>query len=183
MIYFWREKNALRLADRFKVYDPSREELENELVLKVEQKLSRIDVVFDAGARAEYYEKDKKPKKSLAGLNEKQIQQLLGTRVAVDFLQLCFDLADFYGVDKNFTYNAENLSVEKLKKKVKTVVESLKSKNKSKEDRKMRIENLFGCARELASLCDVSWEEVETEQLKKEEEEGSFVKGKYVDYE
>ena len=68
MVYFWREKNADKCAEKWKIVKPTREELGKELILKVEQKLSRIDVVFNKTARLEYYTTDKKPKKSLEGL-------------------------------------------------------------------------------------------------------------------
>ena len=181
MKYFWREKNAKSCAGQAKIVEPTREELEQELILKVEQKLSRIDVVFDPKAREQYYLTDKKPKKNLDGLSEKEIVGLLGKRVAVDFLQLCFDLADFYGLNKNFVTKPEKVTVEELKIKVKSVVENLQ--NGRKGEKKMQVEKLFGCARDMASLCDTSWEDVETLQAEKEVEEGSFYQGKYVIFE
>ncbi len=36
MIYFWREKNAGKCADKGKIIEPTREQLEKELILKVE---------------------------------------------------------------------------------------------------------------------------------------------------
>ena len=178
MIYFWREKNADKCAGKGKIVEPTREQLEEELILKVEQKLSRIDVVFDCNAREEYYLTDKKPKKRLDGMSEKEIVQLLGRKLAVDFAQLSFDLSDFYGFDKNFDVMVEATSVQAVKEKVVSILESLKKKDNRRM--KMQIENLFGCAREIAKLSDASWEDVEALRCEREENEGSFFRGKYV---
>lgn len=178
MVYFWREKNATRCAGKARIVEPTREELEKELILKLEQKLNRIDAVFDAKAREECFWADKKPKKNLDGMSEKEIIRLLGKNLAVDFLQLCFDFADFYELSKNFKSKDEKVGIVDLKRKVETILENLKGGRK--EDLKMQIENLFGCSRETASLCDASWESVESLQVEKEEEQGSFLHGKYV---
>ena len=99
MKYFWREKNAIMCIGKFQVFEPTVQELEKELILKFEQKLNRINIIFDKNARKAYYQQDKKPKQDITGLTEKQIQQKLGLRVVVDFFQLIKDLCNFYEID------------------------------------------------------------------------------------
>ena len=177
MVYFWREKNADKCAEKWKIVKPTREELGKELILKVEQKLSRIDVVFNKTARLEYYTTDKKPKKSLEGLSEKQIINLLGTRVSVDFAQLYFDFCDFYGFEKQEVKNEfENLNVSDLKIEVGEIISDLKNG----KDLVFSVQKLLMTAKQIANLCGATWKDVCFLREQKEEEEGSFFKGKYV---
>lgn len=178
MRYFWREKNADKFLGRFKVERPDRQSLERELILKLEQKLGRLDVVFDKEAREKYYQNDPKPKKSLEGLTEKEIVRLLGTNLAVDFLQLCFDFCDFYGFDKLFESSAKGLTLGEVKGNLNRIIEDLKNGTNKEE----QMENLFGCAVETAGLSDAMWEDVEALRSEKEEDEGTFFNGKYVDF-
>ena len=179
MVYFWREKNAENCAEKWKVVEPTREELGKELVLKVEQKLGRIDVVFDRVKRLEYYTTDKKPKKSLDGLSEKQIINLLGTRVSVDFAQLYFDFCDFYGFEKQEVKNEfESLNVSDLKIEVEKIIKDLKNG----KDLAFSVQKLLMTAKQIANLCGAKWRDVCSLREQKEEEEGSFFKGKYVFY-
>lgn len=177
MVYFWREKNAEKCAGKCKVVEPTREELGKELILKVEQKLSRIDVVFDKTARLEYFTTDKKPKKSLEGLSEKQIINLLGTRVAVDFAQLYFDFCDFYGLEKQDVKNEfENLDEGNLKIEVGKIINDLKNgKNLD-----FSVQKLLMTAKQIAKLCGATWRDVCLLREQKEVEEGSFFRGKFV---
>ena len=51
MRYFWREKNAEKCVGKYEVKTPTKKELEKELIAKLEQKIDKIDAVFNKNAR------------------------------------------------------------------------------------------------------------------------------------
>ena len=54
MRYFWREKNAEKCVGKYEVKTPTKKELEKELIAKLEQKIDKIDAVFNKNARIGY---------------------------------------------------------------------------------------------------------------------------------
>ena len=183
--YFWREKNADKFVGRYEVIVPTKEELEKELILKFEQKLGRIDIIFDKNAREKYYREDKKPKEiKLEGLTEEEIQQKIGLNVVVDFLQVVYDFSKFKGVNfeillsKNFK-TPRKRSAEKIKSSIQKTIEDLKAKNNVNE----ALLQIYFSSRALAKLLKLDFGEVYKKQQEKQEVQGNFLNGKYVIFE
>ena len=99
MRYFWREKNANYYVGKNKVIVPNKQELFEELVKKFEEKLEMINVIFNQEKRSEYLAK--KNKILPEGISEVAIQQKIGTRVIVDFLQLIEDVCELKDININ----------------------------------------------------------------------------------
>lgn len=177
--YFWREKNALFCMDKAKVYNPSPEELERELVKKLAQKVDRIDVIFDKKAREEYYKNDKKPKElKLESYTESELQALLGTQYLADFLQVLCDLCDFYKIDRNL----QKIDCQNDKEIIKAIISQSVIELQCKQNIKENLQKVAGAVAMLADMLNLSHEMLEEKRIEKEKKQGSFLKGKYVEF-
>ena len=162
--YFWREKNANIYVGKNEVVDPNKEELFDELVKKNEEKLQMLNVIFDKGKRIEYL--TKKSKTIPIGTPEIAVQQKIGTRVIIDFLQLIYDICELKGLKQNFSYE--------FILRTKEAIEELK--NKTNDSLVLIHKNIMS----LIGILSLSYNNLEQERQKIEEKEGSFLKGKFV---
>ena len=170
--YFWREKNANIYVGKNEVVDPNKEELFDELVKKNEEKLQMLNVIFDKGKRIEYL--TKKSKTIPIGTPEIAVQQKIGTRVIIDFLQLIYDICEFKGLKQNFSYEFILRTKEEIYNSIKLAIEELK--NKTNDSLVLIHKNIMS----LIGILSLSYNNLEQERQKIEEKEGSFLKGKFV---
>lgn len=177
MRYFWRERNALSCAGKGIISNPTKKELEKELILKLWQKLDRIEIIFDINARRKYWEQDKKPKKfKLEDYSEEELQQMIGMNVVVDFLQLIHDLCQFYSVSFNsFKRQPQNLDIEGIKVALKENIGLVGSKNTE-----ITLSNIYNLILSLMKILNLNYDIVENKRLEKEKNQGNFYNGKYV---
>lgn len=182
MRYFWREKNAEKCVGKYEVKTPTKKELEKELIAKLEQKIDKIDAVFNKNARIGYYRKQNKTMPDFSKYTEKQIQQKLGARLVVDFLQLSKDLCDFYDIDSVTVIEVKNaLSYSDIKSKETKAVQMLKSYIKNNTNPFSEVIFLIDeGAWNLAKLLNLTKDEIFQLFHKVNEKEGSFFNGKYV---
>ena len=176
--YFWREKNADSCKGKGQIILPTREELERELILKLEQKLGRMALIFDKEARMEYFLKDKKPKRiKIDDLSEEEIQRVLGKNVIIDFLQVLMDLCNFYEIDFNTLSSCpQKIAKEGISAKIKENIDNLLSNKKIKQS----IEQIYTANIALANLLKLDLNDIEKQRKIIEQKEGCFFKGKYV---
>ena len=177
--YFWREKNADLFLGKNEVILPTREELEEELVKKLAQKVERLIMIYNKKARELYFSKDEKANDiKLENLSEKEIQKIIGFNVAVDFLQLIKDLCLFYNikVEKPLKGNQIANSFEELATDIYKQIENLLKKTQVVDS----IQAIYNSIFTLSEMLDLSFNEIEEQQIKREEKQGSFYKGKYV---
>ena len=107
-----------------------------------------------------------------------RVQQKIGTRVIVDFLQLIYDLTKVIEVGFNFNIQVRDEVTEKeIKENIEKNVFSLK------ENTIVKLEEIYINIFELSKLLDLNFNELENERKVIEEKEGSFYKGKYVVFE
>lgn len=170
--HFWREKNANYYLDKNEVIIPTNEELFEELVKKFVEKLQMINVIFDKEKRNEYL--SKKNKSIPEETPEIAIQQKIGTRVIVDFLQLTKDMSELKNYNLNFSYEKKDIGKDDIYKSIEIAINNLQYKT---EDSLMKIHKNIGY---LIHLLSLSYDKIEEERQRVEEKEGSFLKGKIV---
>lgn len=170
---FWREKNADYYLDKAKVIVPNKEELYESIIEKFEEKIFMLDVIFDESARSKYL--IEKSKEIPVGTSIFEIQQKIGIRVIVDFLQLINDLSQFIG--RKVSVNEIEItkcSAKEIKENIAKYVLSLK------ENTVAKLEKIYINILCLSKLLKLDFRELEKERIVIEEKEGSFYKGKYV---
>ena len=175
--YFWREKNAYSCAESGQVIDPTREELEQELVLKLVQKLNRSTLIFDKQARTNYLANQTQSRIKIENLSEEEIQREVGKNVIVDFVQVLMDLCRFYEIDFNFlSQGSQKMTKEEVYAKIKRSIDNLLLKKKVKQS----IEQIYLANIALADLLKLNLADIEKQRAFIEQSEGNFFKGKYV---
>lgn len=173
---FWREKNADCYLGKAKIIVPNKEELYESIIEKFEEKLFMIDVIFDESARSKYLVE--KNKIIPEGTPLIKIQQKIGTRVIIDFLQLIKDLTQFLG--RTITINENEINeccAKEIKENIAKYVSLLK------ENTITKLEKIYTNILSLSKLLKLDFSELEKERIVVEEKEGSFYKGKYVFFE
>lgn len=175
--YFWREKNADSCVGKGQIILPTSEELERELILKLDQKLGRMTFIFDKKAREEYF-KLKKPKRiNIENLSEEETQRVVGKNVIVDFMQIIMDLCGFYKIDiKTLKNKDQTMEKEEIFAKIKEGIDNLLLKKKINPS----IEIIYNCNVALANMLGLDLNDIEMQRKAVEQKEGSFLKGKYV---
>ena len=176
MRYFWREKNALSCIGKGKIINPTKEELGEELILKLWQKLDRVEIIYNKDARRKYWEQDEKPKKiKLEDYSEKKLQQLIGMNVVVEFLQLIHDLCQFNKIDFNaLKKQPQNLNFNEVKQELRINIEKIDG------NIKIALNNILNIILSLINLLNLNYDIVEKKRLEKEKKQGNFYNGKYV---
>lgn len=170
--YFWREKNANNFIGKCNIVVPTSDELFEEIIKKFEEKLEMIDVIFDKTKRNEYL--SKKNKTIPKGTPEFVIQQKIGSRVVIDFLQLVKDLCNLKNIKIDFPNIANSKSKEEIYLSMKNAISNLKTI--IKDSLVIIYENILN----LTNILSLNYETLEAERQKVEEKEGSFYKGKIV---
>lgn len=169
---FWREKNANSFIGKCNIIAPTSDELFEEIIKKFEEKLEMIDVIFDKAKRNEYLSKKNNaiPKET----PELVIQQKIGLRVIVDFLQLVKDLCKLKNIKIDFPNLASHKNKEEIYLSMKNAISNLKTSTKNSF--LIIYENTLN----LTNILSLNYEMLEAERQKIEEKEGSFYKGKIV---
>lgn len=170
--YFWREKNANKFIEEFTVISPTKQELLDEIVKKFYEKLEMINVIFDNTKRNEYL--SKKSKTIPEGTPEIVIQQKIGTRVIIDFLQLIKDMCELKNLHLNLSDTNSNKNKEEI---IISIQSSIKNVKKQSQESLVQI---FYNIMNLINLLSLNYDKMECERQKVEEKEGSFYKGKFV---
>ena len=170
--HFWREKNANYYKNTNEVVVPSEQELYEEIKSKFNEKLNMISVIFDKSKREEYL--TKKNKKIPEGTPELVIQQKIGTRVIVDFLQLVKDMADLKKLSIKVEDNTNFNSHEQIQKSIKLHISNLDF------NIEMSLKGIYSSIINLIEILSLNVDDLETERQRIEEKEGSFFKGKIV---
>ena len=170
--HFWREKNANNFIEKCDIVVPTSDELFEEIIKKFEEKLEMIDVIFDKIKRNEYL--SKKNRTILKETPELVIEQKIGSRVVIDFLQLIKDLCNLKNIKINFPNIASSKSKEEIYLSMKNAIFNLKTN--TKDSLIIIYENILN----LTNILSLNYEMLEVERQKVEEKEGSFYKGKIV---
>lgn len=170
--YFWREKNASIFIDKHEIIMPNKKELFVELVEKLEEKLQMINVIFEKEKRQEYL--TKKNKTTQKGMSELVIQQKIGTRVIIDFLQLIYDICKLKEIQIYFSYKQTSQTKEGIYNSIKTSIKNLQ------KDLENNLIIIYTSIMSLIKILSISYNKIEEERLKIEEKEGSFFNGKIV---
>ena len=172
--YFWREKNAEFQIGKFEVVAPTSEQLFDELVKKIYEKIEMIDVIFDENQRRFYLRK--KGKIIDDNIPEIVIQQKIGTRVIVDFLQLVKDVCELKSIKVKSTCRHNKIEKEKIKLTLENAILELKTNDRIE----IGIDLIYDVILSLAETLSLKYEVLEMERQKVEDLEGSFYNGKYV---
>jgi len=171
---FWREKNANSNIGKAEVVIPNKQELTDSIINKFEEKLLMIDVIFDESARNKYLKE--KNKIIPEGTPIIKIQQKIGARVVIDFLQLIKDWSLLKEIDFKLEINKNDKIVNKEE-----IIEVLrKGINQLKDNTEKGLYSIFNEINDLIILLKLNYEELENERKVIEEREGSFYKGKFV---
>jgi hypothetical protein len=171
---FWREKNADYYIGKEEVTIPNKQELTDSIINKFEEKLLMIDVIFDESARNKYLKE--KNKTIPEGTPLIKIQQKIGTRVVVDFLQLIKDYSLLKEIDLKLEFNKN----DKIFNKEEITKGLRKSINELRNDVEEGLHYIFKDINNLIILLDLKYDELENERKVIEEKEGNFYKGKFV---
>lgn len=180
MVYykFLREKNA-DYFDKNLVTIPSKENLKQELVKKMEEKISMFDVVFDKFARDVYLKS--KNKTIPNDVSESEIQKTIALRVVVDYFDLIYSLAKVENINKEKLFNHNNIfeNIKHIKHRIFKTLFLLKQKETTEEllCEFMRLIMSFANYFEF----DIKLIDEELENINKKE--GSFYDGKIVKFE
>lgn len=131
-----------------------------------------IDVIFDKIKRNEYLSKKNRtiPKET----PELVIEQKIGSRVVIDFLQLVKDLCNLKNIKIDFPNFVSPKSKEKIYLSIKNAISNLKIS--TKDSLIIIYENILS----LTKILSLNYDIIENERQKVEEKEGSFYKGKIV---
>ena len=131
-----------------------------------------IDVIFDKIKRNEYL--SKKNRTILKETPELVIEQKIGSRVVIDFLQLVKDLCNLKNIKIDFPNFVSPKSKEKIYLSIKNAISNLKIS--TKDSLIIIYENILS----LTKILSLNYDIIENERQKVEEKEGSFYKGKIV---
>ena len=131
-----------------------------------------IEIIFDKAKRNEYLSKKNKtiPKET----PELVIQQKIGSRVIVDFLQLAKDLCKLKNIKIDFSNLASHKNKEEIYLSMKNAISNLKTSTKNS------LLIIYENTLNLTNILSLNYEMLEAERQKIEEKEGSFYKGKIV---
>lgn len=179
MIYkFFREKNALSLKDKQEVISLDDDQIINELLKKMEEKISMIDVIFDKFARDVYLKN--KNKTIPENVAEIDIQKKISIRVLVDYFDLIYSFAKLREIDKDKLFNNNDIfkNMNHLKNRLFKAIYLLKTKNDFEE----ALKDLMSIVMSLANHFEIGKDLIEKELEKVNEKEGSFLNGKLVKY-
>ncbi len=131
-----------------------------------------IEIIFDKAKRNEYL--SKKNKTIPKGTPELVIQQKIGSRVIVDFLQLVKDLCKLKNIKIDFPNLASHKNKEEIYLSMKNAISNLKTSTKNS------LLIIYENTLNLTNILSLNYEMLEAERQKIEEKEESFYKGKIV---
>ena len=131
-----------------------------------------IEIIFDKAKRNEYL--SKKNKTIPKGTPELVIQQKIGSRVIVDFLQLAKDLCKLKNIKIDFSNLASHKNKEEIYLSMKNAISNLKTSTKNS------LLIIYENTLNLTNILSLNYEMLEAERQKIEEKEESFYKGKIV---
>lgn len=174
-IKFYREKNALSIQNA-NISTPNKKQLEKCLIDKLDEKANHIGTIFCEDLRNEYLQR--KNKLDIAKtMQEFDVKKLLATRLSADLLQLYIDLSSLYNLpisyDSYDDYDCIEQEIEDL------LIICCNELEKYEEKTKI-MRKILGLIIKYASLFNLSFQDIQKEQIKIEQKEGSFYNGKFV---
>jgi len=134
--------------------------------------LDMINVIFNYKKRNEYLLK--KNKVIPEHTPEILIQQKIGTRVIVDFLQLIKDFCDLENINIKSDFAVCNKDKDSICKSLKSAIDNLKIETQN------NLQIIFDNVLCLIDLLKLKYEDMEKERIVVENNEGSFRNGKFV---
>lgn len=174
LIKFYREKNAKSIKGAKKRF-PSHQELIENLILKLKEKINHIEVVKNKQLRDEYLKKKNKYELS-QNMKESEIISLLMERVLVDIYELLITLSKILNIKTNFKNKKiiNNINTNMLNELANIYNESLKND---------AIQNLSNLLSYLLYEYNFSLRHIESQMKLTIKKEGSFEKGMLVIFE
>lgn len=176
LIKFYREKNAKSIKDAKKRV-PSRQELIENLILKLKEKTNHIEVIKNKSLRDEYLKKKNKYEQSLE-VSEEKIISLLMERVSIDIYELLITLSKIINIKLSFE-NKKTKVTNTINKNMLKLISNLYN-DSLKNDALQKIANVFTC---LLKNYNFSLEHIEKQMKCVIKKEGSFEKGLLVFFE
>ncbi len=171
--FFWRENNANIYKGKCDIISPTPEELFDEIRNKFYEKLKMILVIFNQNERIAYLEK--KGKSIPAGTPELIVEQKIGTRVIIDFLQLIKDMCSLKNID--FDYNVQitdTKDITLLYNDINKAISSLEN------NISINLLTIYVNVLYLINKLSLNYSMLEKERKVVEEKEGNFYNGKIV---
>lgn len=174
LIKFYREKNAKSIKAAKKRL-PTHQELIENLILKLKEKVNHIEVIKNKQLRDEYLKKKNKYELS-QNMKESEIISLLMERVLVDIYELLITLSKIFNIKINFESKKiiNNINTNMLNELAKIYNESLKND---------AIKNLSNILSYLLFEYNFSLSHIEKQMKLIIKKEGSFEKGMLVIFE
>lgn len=172
---FYREKNAQSISGA-EIIAPSKDEKENLLIQKLEEKATHINVIHDEILRNEYLKKKGKLEQAKT-MPKEEIEKALALRLSADILQLTFDLSKIYRSRVQLVNTDKtSISADDIQKELVWCCDKLRTKKHKDKILDVIIHLLFNYIDDFG----ISMEEVETERKLIEEKEGSYYNGLIV---
>lgn len=174
-IKFYREKNALSIKNA-NISTPNKKQLEKCLIDKLDEKANHIGVIFCEDLRNEYLQR--KNKLDIAKtMKEFDVKKLLATRLSADLLQLYIDLSNVYNFPISFeVYD----NYDYIEQEIEDLLIICCNELEKYEDKRATLKKILGLTINYASLFNLSFQDIQNEQVKVEEKEGNFYNGKFV---
>ena len=175
-VYFFREKNADSFIgkDGVTVLEVSGDELLRNIKNKLIEKVEMINVIFEKSSRESYLKE--KGKVIDMYIPEFEIQQKIGTRVIVDFLDLIYSLCKLLNISLDTTIvQDESVSIN-FYIDLRKYVEDLCEDNNVSENIQLIFDTIFFMSKYLG----LKMQELDKERKIIEYNEGSFYNGKLV---
>ena len=176
-IKFFRKLNALSIKNA-KTRVPTNEELIENLVKKLAEKVYHMEVIYTKNLRDGYLKKKNKYEYSLS-LSEDKIKSLLAERLAVDFLQLFVDISKFYNIENTSKTPLKTKTETQIKEELEKLIPNLLTpKNVS-----IYIQQFYDLFESYCAVFEFDIEKIKRSQQQIQEAEGSFFEGLFVIFE
>lgn len=174
-VKFYREKNALSIKNA-NISTPNKNQLEKCLIDKLDEKANHVGVIFCEDLRNEYLQR--KNKLDIAKtMKEFDVKKLLATRLSADLLQLYIDLSNVYNLPISFEIYDNYDCIEQ---EIEDLLIICCNELEKYEDKAPILKKLLSLTIKYASLFNLSFQDIQNEQIKVEDKEGSFYNGKIV---
>jgi len=175
-IKFYREKNALSIKNA-NISTPNKKQLEKCLIDKLDEKANHVGVIFCEDLRNEYLQRKNKLDVAKT-MKEFDIKKLLATRLSADLLQLYIDLSNVYNLPISFeVYD----NYDCIEQEIEDLLIVCCNELEKYEDKRATLKKLLSLTIKYASLFNLSFQDIQKEQIRIEQKEGNFFKGKFVE--
>lgn len=175
-VYFFREKNADSFIgkDGVTVLNVSKEDLFDNIKSKLIEKVEMVNVIFEKSSRESYLKE--KGKVIDTYIPEVEVQQKIGTRVIIDFLDLIYSICKLLKVSLDTEILKEESISINFYIDLRKYVEDLCEENNIVEN----IQSIFDTIFFMAKYLGLKMQDLERERKEVELKEGSFYNGKLV---